>query len=350
MVSIQPIFAIAEQFAHSVTSVKPLGNGLINDTYLVITPEYSFVLQKINHRVFPKPELIMANLACLNQHVLQKNELSAKLIIPDLRQTCKGFNFYLDEHNDYWRALSFIDNSESLETPRTFADAQQVGSALGCFHTLMSDLDPELLHDTLPGFHITPSYLSHYQQVINQLQKLPANPDSQYCATFISHFRSIAEDLEVAKQQGLLPTRIIHGDPKLNNFLFDRHSQKIISLIDLDTVKPGLVHYDIGDCLRSCCHNLANDQFDLTLCEAILSSYLSEVGTFFNEYDYHYLYSAIRLIPFELGLRFYTDYLEGNRYFKVTEPEQNCQRAAQQFRLCANIMAQEKAIQALIDR
>jgi len=154
--------------------------------------------------------------------------------------------------------------------------------------------------------------------------------------------------LEQAKQHGLLPLRVIHGDPKLNNFLFAKHSGRVVSLIDLDTVKPGLVHYDIGDCLRSCCHVEGSDTFDPAICAAILKGYLAEAGKFFSVYDYDYLYDAIRLIPFELGLRFYTDYLEGNRYFKVTEPLQNLHRATGQFRLCASILAQESVIKSLI--
>ena len=143
---------------------------------------------------------------------------------------------------------------------------------------------------------------------------------------------------------------MIHGDPKLNNFLFDKRTHKIVSIIDLDTVKPGLVHYDIGDCLRSCCHSTGPVEFDLAICSALLKSYLIEADAFFTECDYQYLYPAIRLIPFELGIRFYTDYLEGNRYFKVTESKQNLHRAVAQFRLCASIVAQESAIKELISR
>jgi Ser/Thr protein kinase RdoA (MazF antagonist) len=148
----------------------------------------------------------------------------------------------------------------------------------------------------------------------------------------------------------LLSLRVIHGDPKLNNFLFDQDSKQIVSIIDLDTVKPGLVHYDLGDCLRSCCHRLQSNEFDLDICAALLRSYLSEAGAFFTDDDYRYLYAAIQLIPFELGLRFYTDYLEGNQYFKVTDPEQNLLRAVDQFRLCESIMAQESALKTLIEQ
>jgi Ser/Thr protein kinase RdoA (MazF antagonist) len=340
---------IADQFAKTVTGISPLGNGLINDTFLIATKSSQFVLQRINRQVFPAPEQIMVNLLMLNQHLEQKSGAALKLKIPDILKTTTNHDFYRDEQGEYWRALSFIDDTESLETISNISQAQQAGFALGHFHRLVSDLDPLLLYDTLPGFHIAPDYLTHYHQVLTQAPKQLV-PDSHYCAEFIAEFQHITVDLEAAKQQGLLSLRVIHGDPKLNNFLFDQHSKKIISIIDLDTVKPGLVHYDIGDCLRSCCHRLETNEFDLDICTALLRSYLSEAGAFFSDYDYHYLYAAIQLIPFELGLRFYTDYLEGNRYFKVTEYEQNLQRAADQFQLCESIMVQESAIKALIDQ
>ncbi|MGZ5607997.1 MAG: phosphotransferase enzyme family protein [Methylobacter sp.] len=336
------ILPIANRFSNAVIQISPLGNGLINDTYRVSTASSAFVLQRINRTVFPSPEQIMANLTELNRHVAQK--AGVKLQIPEILMTTDNLALYRDENGDCWRALSFIENTESIETIRTLSDAEQAGCALGCFHRLISDLDPSLLHDTLPGFHIAPGYLKRYRQVLQQ----PAGQLDRYCAEFIDRFQAIADDLENAKQQNLLPLRVIHGDPKLNNFLFDRQSKKIVSIIDLDTVKPGLVHYDIGDCLRSCCYNAETSGLNLDICAALLKSYLKEASAFFTEPDYHYLYPAIRLIPFELGIRFYTDYLEGNRYFKVTNPDQNLQRAIGQFRLCESIIAQEAAIKRLI--
>jgi serine/threonine protein kinase len=291
----------------------------------------------------------MVNLIMLNKHLEQKSGTAIKLKIPDILKTTSNLDFYQDEQGDYWRALGFIGNTESLETISNISQAQQAGFALGHFHRLVSDLDPLRLHDTLPGFHIAPDYLSYYHEILTQAPKQLA-PENHYCSEFIAKFQHMADDLETAKQQGLLSLRVIHGDPKLNNFLFDQHSNKIVSIIDLDTVKPGLVHYDIGDCLRSCCHRLESNEFDLDICTAILSGYLSEAGVFFSDSDYRYLYAAIQLIPFELGLRFYTDYLEGNRYFKVTEPKQNLQRAADQFKLCESIIAQESAIKILIEQ
>ncbi|PPK73885.1 Ser/Thr protein kinase RdoA (MazF antagonist) [Methylobacter tundripaludum] len=339
------LLPIATRFADAVTEITPLGNGLINDTYLVVTQSSRFVLQRINTQVFPAPELIMANLTTLHRHIVQK--AGAKLQIPEVLNTADNEPLYRDQNGDCWRALSFIANTESIEAVGSLGDAEQAGFALGHFHRLTSDLDPLLLHDTLPGFHITPGYVVRYHQVLQQAGAASCK-ESRDCAEFIGEFRHIVDDLENAKQQGLLSLRVIHGDPKLNNVLFDKHTKKIVSLIDLDTVKPGLVHYDIGDCLRSCCYTAAPVGFDLNLCAALLKSYLNEAGAFFTEHDYHYLYPAIRLIPFELGIRFYTDYLEGNRYFKAADPEQNLRRALDQFHLCASVMSQEAAIKALI--
>ncbi len=343
------LVAISQQFIQSASNLSALGNGLINDTFLVQTSDKPFVLQRINHSVFPEPAQIMANLSQLNLHVAQKPKDTVKLIIPSILKTQNNDELYQDEQGSYWRALEYIANTESLETISHITQVQQTGFALGHFHRLVSDLEPSHLVDTLPGFHIAPDYLSHYQQVLPIANNV-SSPESQYCAAFIASHQHIINDLEAAKQQGLLPLRVIHGDPKLNNFLFAKDTQQIISLIDLDTVKPGLVHYDIGDCLRSCCHNLATNEFDLEIATTLLTSYLSEAGLFFSEADYDYLYASIRLIPFELGLRFYTDYLEANRYFKVTEPEQNLHRAVNQFQLCESIMQQELAINALINR
>lgn len=330
--------AVAGQFVKLVDSVQPLGNGLINDTFLVTAQDCRFVLQRINQQVFPEPELITDNLLVLNQHIKGQ---AARLQMPDILHTMSGGANYYDGVGGCWRAQSFIESTESLEALRGLADAVQVGYALGHFHRVVSHLSPDALHDTLPGFHITPDYLRHYHTVVGQ-----GVVQDKFCAEFIDTYQH-ADVLEAAKQQKLLKIRVIHGDPKLNNFLFAPDGQ-IVSLIDLDTVKPGLVHYDIGDCLRSCCHDMQAHRFDVDICSAILPAYLDEVGDFFTDADYDYLYPAIELLPFELGLRFYTDYLQGNCYFKVSDPLQNLRRAQEQFRLCASIQQQRALIEQQI--
>lgn len=331
-----------------MTSVKVLGNGLINDTFLIDTDSGRFVLQRINSRVFAEPRLIMANLSALNDFIALLPESGLKLRIPKIIRTISGDLSFQDDKGDIWRALQYLGNTVTLEVINDIGQAEQVGLALGHFHRLTSDLPAERLYDTLPGFHIAPAYLSHYLQIIEEIS-IPDSVETHYCRSFIARRQALADVLEDAKRRGLLVERIIHGDPKLNNFLFDKDSGKVTSLIDLDTVKPGLVHYDIGDGLRSLCHVEATGEFDTDICEAVLRNYLAETGAFFSKHDYRYLYPAIRLIPFELGLRFFSDYLSGNVYFKVSEPDQNLHRAIAQFKLCESIENQRASIERMVE-
>ena len=222
------------------------------------------------------------------------------------------------------------------------------------FHNLISDLPTSKLADTLPGFHITPGYLAQYQQVLSQT-KVNLSTESNHCLRFISDRSSWANVLENAKAQGILNLRPIHGDPKVNNIMIDTNTKQAISLIDLDTVKPGLIHYDLGDCLRSCCNLLGEETqnwqdvtFDTDICQSVLKGYLSVAKNFLTDRDYEYIYVAIRLIAFELGLRFFSDYLAGNIYFKTKYPEHNLHRALVQFQLTNSIENQENSLRRII--
>jgi Ser/Thr protein kinase RdoA (MazF antagonist) len=177
----------------------------------------------------------------------------------------------------------------------------------------------------------------------------------RYCTAFVAQRRSWAGVLEDARERGELRLRPIHGDPKINNILIDDSTGHAVSIVDLDTVKPGLIHYDVGDCLRSCCNVLGEEteqfdavRFDVELCRAILRGYLAEARSFLTATDYAYLYDCIRLISFELGLRFFTDHLEGDVYFKARHRQHNLCRALVQFRLTESIEAQEHDIRAIV--
>jgi Phosphotransferase enzyme family len=375
---LEQVVAIAHQFNHPgiITHVVPFGNGNINDTFLVnLTPAVvntsptqpsatpsCFVLQRINRKVFSQPELVMQNMRCLAEHVQQRlgrESLSVhwpgrRWETPDVVSTHADQDFYIDSQGDYWRGISFIENAITLDTIETTAQAKEVGLGLGMFHTLVSDLPVHTLADTLAGFHIAPRYLQQYDN-IRAVSVVKSSPEVKYGLQLIEQRRAWIPILEIAKAEKQLPMRLMHGDPKANNFLFDADTYQTISLIDLDTVKPGLIHYDIGDCLRSACNPMGEEtqqwesiSFDLDLCQAILGSYLSVAGRFLTENDYAYCYDAIRLIAFELGLRFFTDYLAGNPYFKVRYPEHNLMRALVQFKLTESIEAQESSIRRLI--
>ncbi len=374
--------AIANQFSdlNGVRGVEPLGNGIINDTYFVTTDSPTrphFVLQKVNTQVFRQPHLVMENMCILTEHISQvlrkgdsaKESLSRRSDtlrerdrrweVPGVLRTIRGENHYIDVENGFWRAISFIPESYSFDLIANQQQAQEIGYALGYFHYLIRDLSPQRLADTLPGFHITPIYLEAYQRVLSQVcrpnRKSKFSHELKYCLQFVEERQNWVSVLENAKNQGLLPLRLMHGDPKINNVMFDRQTHQSISLIDLDTVKPGLIHYDIGDCLRSGCNLLGEETedwqrvvFDVDICQGILQGYLLVAQEFFTGNDYLYIYDAIRLIPFELGLRFLTDYLAGNVYFKVNYPEHNLARALVQFQLTKSIESQENSIRQII--
>lgn len=353
---------IAEQFTleGEITSVNVLGNGNINDTFLVglnSAIEKHFVLQRINTKVFSQPQLIMQNMCTYTDHVrnrLQFTPLNRRWEVPSVLLTKNAQDYHQDADGSFWRAISFIEDAQCFNTMQDKSRAPEIGYALGMFHNLISDLSPEKLADTLEGFHITPLYLQQYNKVLAKASP-QQSPEVNYCLQFVSDRQSFAHILENAKATGKLPLRLMHGDPKINNVMFDTTTLQAVSIIDLDTIKPGLVHYDIGDCLRSGCNEAGEETeqwesvyFDTELCRGILQGYLSVAKEFLTENDYIYIYDAIRLIAFELGLRFFADYLAGNIYFKVKYPEHNLLRALVQFKLTQSIESQENKIRSLI--
>jgi Ser/Thr protein kinase RdoA (MazF antagonist) len=358
------LFTVAEQFTPQgrVVDIREFGNGNINNTFLVTLDtkgEKHFILQRINIRVFRQPELVIQNMRTCTEHIrqrLQRIPLSTgrRWEVPSVLLTHNGQDLWLDSDGSFWRAISFIEGSQSFDTIRDIRYASEVGYALGIFHTFLSDLPPDRLSDTLKGFHITPLYLRHYEEVLRKHHR-DNSPEIKYCFQFISKRHAWAHILENAKKQGKLRLRTIHGDPKVNNIMIDTSTGQAISIVDLDTVKPGLVHYDIGDCLRSGCNTLGEEteqweqvHFDHDLCRATLQGYLSMARTFLTVNDFFYIYDSIRLIAFELGLRFFTDYLEGNVYFKVRHPKHNLVRALVQFKLTESIESKETAIRNII--
>ena len=361
----KPISLAADQFKpqDNILNIRAYGKGNVHDTFLVTLDgrtENKYILQRINTRIFHQPELVMQNLKTFSDHVryaLRHFPLSPgrRWEVPRVLLTKNGQDHWIGPDGAFWRALSFIDRARSFDTIQDPAHAREIGYALGMFHALTQDLPIEKLADTLEGFHILPGYLRRFDAVLSK-KSPPRSPEVKYGLSFVDHRRTVADILEKAKEQGTLYLRPIHGDPKVNNVMIDITTRQAVSLVDLDTVKPGLIHYDIGDCLRSCCNPLGEETgqwetvcFEPDLGRDILEGYLPLARSFLRENDYDYIYEAIRLIAFELGLRFFTDYLEGNIYFKVSHKKQNLIRALVQFKLTESIESLESAIRALIE-
>ncbi len=354
--------AITRQFAFpgEILSVREYGSGNVNDTYLVrIAGDQGirdFILQRLNPAVFPKPEQIMHNLRVLDNHVRPKllADPTLRWELPNIIPSLSGADYCRDENGAVWRTQTFIADTETFDAVKSESQAEEAGRGLGFFHGLIHDLPAHLLHDTLPGFHVTPRYLAQYAALAAMPPRPDSSPEALFCHRFIGERKETTEVLEAARARGELPPCPIHGDPKLANILFSRDTGEAISLIDLDTVKPGLLHYDIGDCLRSCCNPVGEDaplsevSFNLAYCGAILRGYLPQVAPFFSRFDYQYIYDAVHLITFELGLRFFSDHLAGDVYFRIRRPGQNLHRASVQFALCQSIEEQESKIKNIV--
>ena len=337
-------------------SITALGQGNINDTFLVDDGQRTIVLQRLNHAVFPRPEEVAANFVLVSRHIARSSRIHAvNFSCSQPVHTLSGELFYLDAQGNCWRAQTYVEHLPSRNLQLTRDTAAQLGRVLALFHQLTADLDPGRLSNPLPGFHITPLCLSQFDEAVAS-RRGAASPELSRCLGCVDSHRHIADRLEEAKRVGRLSLRTIHGDPKLDNIIFTANG-RAVGLFDLDTTGPGLIHYDLGDCLRSSCNRVGEAaeswdrvEFDLDTCEAVLAGYLQAAGTTLGPWDLHYIYDAMLVITFELGLRFLTDHLRGDPYFKVTSPHQNLYRALGQFRLADSIARQEKAIRACVDR
>jgi len=362
---------LASQFdvAGRLVRVIPSPGGNVNDTYIAIFrttfSEERFVLQRLNSHVFVYPEAVIHNMKIVTEHVHSRLEAEHHLAdriwqLPRVIPAKNGQDFVRDSDGGYWRAISLIASAHAYQNIQNLDHAHEAGFVLGQFQRLISDIPVEKLSDTLPGFHITPQYLQKMDKVLatpDGQQRLKSAADAEHCYRFIAKRREWASVLEDAKTNGTLQIRPIHGDPKVANIMIDDDTGKGTCIIDLDTVKPGLVHYDFGDCLRSCCNPAGEETldrsrvvFDTDLCEAIVRGYMTFARSFLSAQDLHYQYDAIRLISYELGVRFFTDYIAGNVYFKVTDEGQNLNRALVQLKLCESIENREPAIRRILDR
>ncbi len=340
--------------------IEMLGRGHINDSFLLHIHgggrSDKYVLQKINQRVFPEPGKIMANLRVLADHFdkygVARKAGGLETIRP--HPSLAGTEYVVDLEQNYWRVINFVEDTVGSEKIPRKRRAEEMGRALGLFHRITSNLDASLLMDPLPGFHVTPRYLASFD-VLMENTPWPARTSSEtYCIEAIADGRDYINVLEDAAKLGLIQHQVIHGDPKMDNILFDSQSNRAVALIDLDTVKPGLLHYDIGDCLRSACNaagenvDVQENVFDLETCRDVLQEYFKEMGGLLTEYDIDYIYPAVRLITFELALRFFSDHISGDVYFRTTRSDQNLHRAMAQFALLESIVGIEFEIRGAI--
>jgi Ser/Thr protein kinase RdoA (MazF antagonist) len=339
-----------------VGGVHPHGRGLINDTYVIELEASAMpraILQRISRRAFPNPELIMENLDTLFAHA-EAHGSASKLRFPSLFRTHSGELLYTDPDGGAWRAMTFIEGTCSHHRPRHPGHAREAGRILGQVHALLFDLDPGRMHDTRPDFHNTPRHLARLDEALAQAEPARSS-DAAPLLDLVAERRSHADLIERALASGAIRPQVVHGDPKLDNVLFDVERDVAVSLIDLDTVKPGVIHHDVADCLRSACNRAGEAgtegevAYDLEMCRAGLAGYFDAAGDCTRSMRTEDLFAALRLIPFELGVRFLADYLAGDRYFRIDYPGQNLEKAATQLALSLDIERKRAPLEDYIE-
>ncbi|MBK5929967.1 phosphotransferase enzyme family protein [Halochromatium salexigens] len=332
--------------------LRPLGQGLINETRLLEARSGRFVLQRINGAVFADPEAIAANLLRVQDWLQGHANAAVRLRLPRLLRAANGEAMLRDADGHAWRLMEYVENSRVLRPLENRTQAAEVGRALGRFHVALAELDPGTLGLTLPDLHDTPRCQAKLNAALASVRASEAA-----VITALEHIQArtaLIPTLQQARMNGTLLASVTHGDPKLDNVLFARDADRALCLIDLDTVQPGLRHHDVADCLRSCCNRVRDGRdaplahFDLNLCRALLSGYAELAAPLFDRAALAFLYPAIQLIPLELAMRFLTDYLQGDCYFRVTSPRQNLDKTLIQLALVADIEAKRVSIERII--
>ena len=340
--------------------VSPFGTGHINDTYLITTRDedpYDYILQRINQNVFKNVPKLQENIERVTSHIRKKLEATPGAH-PDrevltLVRTVDSTTHYYSDDGESWRVFLYIDGTKTYDVVDSPAKAYEGGRAFGRFLAMLSDLPGEPLYETIPRFHDIDFRLGNFRDALKRDPACRASKVREETA-FIE---ARAKEMRMIRQlgeEGQIPPRITHNDTKFNNVLIDENG-RALCVTDLDTVMNGYVHYDFGDAIRTSTGTGAEDEADLSkvemdirLFEAYALGFLQETRRLLNPCEIETLAFAAHLLTFIIGLRFFTDYLDGDHYFKIQHEDHNLQRARAQFKLLRSMEAQYVTMQALI--
>ena len=337
-------------------SAKPYGSGHIHDTYCVTFDDGSrakrIILQRINTTIFTNPIAVMENIERVTAHLrLQLHgRTDADRRVLRLVPLRDGRNWHVDAEGRYWRAYWFIERARTYDAVSSPRQALEAAKAFGEFQRLLADLPEPRLHESIPEFHNTSKRFAAFEHTVAE-DAAGRGAEAREETEFALSRKAVATALANAG----LPERATHNDTKLNNVLLDDETGQGICVIDLDTVMPGLAAYDFGDMVRTMTCPAAEDERDLSrvsmdfeLFEAVLRGYLEGAGSFLTEQERDSLMIGAKVIIFEQGIRFLTDFLAGDTYYKVSRQDQNLDRCRTQFKLLQSIEEQENAMTRLM--
>ncbi len=323
-------------------SFQVFGNGHINETYLVTSERGTkYIIQKVNQSVFTKPEQVMANILAVTEHIRRKN--------PDPRSTLSvieannGNCYFRTEDGDFWRVYDFISDSICLEAAESLRDFYESAVGFGTFQKMLSDFPADMLYETIPDFHNTADRYRKFRAAI----ETDALGRAASVRREIDFFLEREEDgcrLGELLEEGKIPLRVTHNDTKLNNVMLDAITRKALCVIDLDTVMPGLAVNDFGDSIRFGASTAAEDEqdlekvwMDLNLYRTYAEGFLFACGESLSNTEIDNLALGAKTMTLECGMRFLTDYLAGDTYFRIHRPLQNLDRARTHIKLVSDM-------------
>ena len=354
----------AYDFGGQLVGAVRYGSGHINDTFVVHTqpgedPCRRFILQRISSAAFKHPDEVMANIvgvtSFLGEKIKEAGGNPARETM-SVWATKSGENFYTDSEGGAWRVYPFVEDTiclQKAETPELFAASAR---AFGKFQRMLNDYPADTLYETIPKFHDTEDRLAKLKaavaaDVMGRVKEV--GPELK----FVQEREADCSVALSALRDGRLPLRVTHNDTKLNNILIDRESGEGICVIDLDTVMPGLAINDFGDSIRFGANHSAEDErdltkvnFDLELFDVYAAGFLEGAGGALTETELDYLPWGAKLMTLECGIRFLTDYLEGDHYFRIHREGQNLDRCRTQFKLVSDMEAAWDDMKAVVDK
>ncbi|MCQ2419812.1 MAG: aminoglycoside phosphotransferase family protein [Clostridia bacterium] len=342
---------IREILAHFALAAEPVscescGCGHINRTYLVQDASgRKYILQKINHNTFRDVPKLMDNFQRITAHLRRKtSDPRAVLILVPAKD---GSPYYQNE-TGFWRVTDFVENSICLQQPESPADFYESARGFGAFQQMLSDFPAQTLHETIPNFHNTPDRYRIFREVLKKDPVGRAASVQKEIEFYLACEQEMAQ-LQSMMRSGELPVRVTHNDTKLNNVLLDANTRKALCVIDLDTVMPGLSLYDYGDSIRFGAATAAEDEKDLSKVRmdaelfAIYTKGFLETCPGLSDTEIGMMPMGAKTMTLECGLRFLTDYLDGDHYFAVSRPDQNLDRSRTHIKLVQDM--EEKWLQ-----
>ena len=362
----QLVSAIADQFAvqGEFVMAEEVHSGHINSTYRAIYRqpdggEQRYIIQSINRNVFKDPCAVMHNVERVTRHINArvlrlKKDLGGQTL--NLFPARTGSAWVEDDQGAVWRCYNHIEGCVTYDVVENTRQAYQAARAFGSFQDLVSDLDANGIHETIPDFHHTRKRFARLMEVVasNPKGRLDGVRDE---VDFVCKREKLTGILLDLQANGEIPVRVTHNDTKINNVMIDAASDEAVCVIDLDTVMPGLAPYDFGDLARSATSPAAEDETDLSkvrmqmpMFEALVEGYLDAAGVFINDAEVEHLVHASKLMTFEVGMRFLTDHLEGDVYFKTHRPNHNLDRCRTQLKLVERMEECEPEMKAFVHK